>query len=41
LRGPLAHKVDAAVAGLSDMITVPAGQLGLDIQQIRADDLAG
>jgi superfamily I DNA/RNA helicase len=35
----LAHKVDAAVAGVADIIGVPAAQLGLDVHQVVADDL--
>jgi superfamily I DNA/RNA helicase len=35
----LAHKIDAHVGGLAEVISIPAGQLGIDVQQIRADDV--
>jgi len=34
-----AHKVQAGVAGLADMIAIPARQLGVGIQRVAADDL--
>jgi DNA helicase-2/ATP-dependent DNA helicase PcrA len=40
LRGsPLAHKVDAAVGGLADLIGVPSRAIGLDIQRVVAADV--
>lgn len=35
----LAHKLDAQMGGISEMISVPAAQLGIQIQQIRAEDV--
>ena len=35
----LAHKLDAHVGGLADMIAMPTAELGIQTQQIRADDL--
>jgi hypothetical protein len=40
LRGStLEHKLDAQVGGLSEMISVPAAQLGIEIQRISAEDV--
>jgi DNA helicase-2/ATP-dependent DNA helicase PcrA len=35
----LAHKVDAGVAGLADMIATPVAQLQIEIQRVYADDV--
>src|SRR4029079_4902080 len=34
----LAHKVDAGVGGLADMITMPAAEIGIELSQVRAED---
>jgi UvrD-like helicase C-terminal domain len=35
----LAHKIDAGVGGLADMITIPAAEIGIELQQVSAEDL--
>jgi superfamily I DNA/RNA helicase len=37
----LAHKIDAATGGVADVIAIPAARMGVQIQQVTRDTLAG